>query len=452
MTSSSAPLGWLGIVRLGLVQTALGSIVVLTTTTMNRVMVVELALPAVLPGALVAFHYVLQFLRPRWGHGSDIGQRRTPWILGGMVTLAAGGTGAALATALMAQNFFAGLALAILSFALIGAGVGAAGTTLLTFLAMRVAPERRGAAATIVWMMMIFGFAVTTVTAGHFLDPYSGQRLVAITATVAALAVLLTVLAIWHMEERTAPGAASTAAVRKQTNFKASLSEVWHEPQTRRFTIFVFVSMIAYSMQELIIEPFSALLFDLTPGQTTKLGGLQHSGVFLGMALVAVSGSVLRLPVTLRTWTAGGCLASGLALAALVVSGNLADERLMRAAIFALGFANGAFAVAAIGSMMQLASQGAKDREGVRMGLWGAAQAIAFGSGGFTGTVLADLLRKSLGEPVAAYAIVFTLEALLFAVSAVLAWRAIERSGQGQARSNRSLRPVVFETGSGVAS
>ena len=78
------PLGWLGIIRLGLVQTALGSVVVLTTSTLNRIMVVELALPAMLPGALVGLHYVLQVLRPRLGHGSDVGGRRTPWIVGGM--------------------------------------------------------------------------------------------------------------------------------------------------------------------------------------------------------------------------------------------------------------------------------------------------------------------------------------------------------------------------------
>ncbi len=68
----SAPLSWIGILRLGLVQTALGAIVVLTTSTINRVMVVELALPAAVPGALVGLHYALQILRPRWGHGSDV--------------------------------------------------------------------------------------------------------------------------------------------------------------------------------------------------------------------------------------------------------------------------------------------------------------------------------------------------------------------------------------------
>jgi len=94
------PLGWLGIVRLGsawcrlgLVQAGLGAVVVLATATLNRVMVIELALPALIPGALVAFHYGVQVLRPRLGYGSDLGGRRTPWILGGMAALAVGGAG-----------------------------------------------------------------------------------------------------------------------------------------------------------------------------------------------------------------------------------------------------------------------------------------------------------------------------------------------------------------------
>ena len=83
-----AQFGWLGVVRLGLVQAALGAIVVLTTSTLNRVMVVEMALPALLPGLLLAWHYVVQMARPRMGHGADQGRRCTPWILGGMVILA----------------------------------------------------------------------------------------------------------------------------------------------------------------------------------------------------------------------------------------------------------------------------------------------------------------------------------------------------------------------------
>src|SRR3974390_3279784 len=98
MTQSS-PLSWFGIVRLGLVQTALGSVTVLTMATLNRVMVVELALPSTLPGLLVGLHYAMQLLRPRLGYGSDLGGRRPPWTIGGMALHAVGGAPAAGATA-----------------------------------------------------------------------------------------------------------------------------------------------------------------------------------------------------------------------------------------------------------------------------------------------------------------------------------------------------------------
>ena len=135
---ASRGLGWFGIARLGLVQAALGAVVVLTTSTLNRVMVVELALPALLPGLLVALHHAVQVSRPRMGFGSDVGGRSTPWIMGGMAVLALGGFGAALGTVLMGTQRGAGIALAVLSFALVGLGVSAAGTSLLVLLAKRV--------------------------------------------------------------------------------------------------------------------------------------------------------------------------------------------------------------------------------------------------------------------------------------------------------------------------
>lgn len=444
-------LGWIGIVRLGLVQTALGAIVVLTTSTMNRVMVVELALPAVLPGALVAFHYVLQFLRPRWGYGSDIGGRRTPWILGGMITLALGGAGAAIATAWMTTNVAAGIALAIVSFAAIGAGVGAAGTTLLAFLATRVGEDRRGAAATIVWLMMIAGFVVTTIIAGHFLDPFSPERLVAVTSAVSAIAVLVTVIALWRMEDDAAGQAAIEARKHiEKRPFRQALSEVWSEPQARRFTIFVFISMLAYSMQDLILEPFAGIVFGMTPGESTKLAGVQHGGVFSGMILVALAGSAGLGIGSLRSWTIAGCLASAMALLTLVASGTGGPDWPLRATVFALGLANGAFAVSAIGSMMQLAGSGAKSREGVRMGMWGAAQAVAFGSGGFLGAVGVDVIRQFVDQPVTAYTTVFFIEAVLFVVAAGLAAKAIapdKKSARSDAQlENTSL--AKFQRGS----
>ena len=192
--------GWGSIARLGLVQAALGAVVVLTTSTLNRIMVVELGLPALLPGFLVALHYLVQVTRPRMGHGSDTSGRRTPWIIGGMLLLGAGGLVAALATVWMSTQRNAGIALAVLAFVMIGLGVSASGTSLLVLLAKRVAPGRRAVAATVVWMMMIAGFAVTAGLAGHLLDPYSATRLLMVTGGVSVAAVCITMLALYRLE------------------------------------------------------------------------------------------------------------------------------------------------------------------------------------------------------------------------------------------------------------
>ena len=426
--SSGNGLSWLQIVRLALVQTALGAMVVLTTSTMNRVMVVELALPAIVPGALVGIHYALQMLRPAFGHGSDGGRRRTPFIIAGMAVLGLGAVGAAAATALMSLSPAAGILAAMLAFVLIGAGVGAAGTNLLTLVATHVADRRRGPAATLMWIMMIAGFAVTTGLAGRFLDPYSPSRLIAVTAVVCAIAFLVSALAVSGVEKSSAATTNAHIAPAKPA-FRAAVGEVWREPQTRRFTIFVFISMLAYSAQDLILEPFAGIVFAMTPGETTQLSSAQHGGTVIGMVLVAVLGPLLarRFPAILTGLSVAGCLGSALALGLLAASGVAPGGFALSPLVFALGLCNGVFAVAAIARMMGLAREGAVGREGVRMGVWGASQAIAFGLGGFLGTVAVDLTGLIVGQSGLAYTLVFAAEAVLFLISARLAIDAVTR-------------------------
>lgn len=417
---------WWQIFRLGVVQACLGAVVVTTTSTLNRVMVVELALPALLPGALVALHYLVQMLRPRLGHGSDVTARRTPWIVGGMAVLAAGGVLAALATVWMGSSPAAGIALAVAAFVLIGLGVGAAGTSLLVLLAKRVAADRRAAAATAVWLMMIVGFAVTAGVSGKLLDPYTPARLLQVCGGVCALALCLSLLAVWGVETAQSPAAPAEAeAEAAKPSFRDALAQVWADSDARRFTVFVFVSMLAYSAQDLILEPFAGMVHGYTPGESTQLSGVQHGGVLMGMLMAAFAGRRLagRALGSLRGWVVGGCIASAAAMAGLVAAGLLGPAWPLRATVFVLGVSNGAFSIAAIGAMMALATQGEPGREGVRMGLWGAAQAVAFGMGGLLGAAASDVARRLIGTPAEAYASVFALEGLLFLVAAALAWR-----------------------------
>ncbi len=414
-------LSWLSIFRLGLVQLCLGAVVVLTTSTLNRLMVVEMALPALLPGLLVGLHYGIQISRPNWGFLSDTGGNRSRFIVLGMAVLALGGFLAALAVTLFAGSFAAGLALSLLAYAMIGLGVGAAGTSLLALLATATLPRRRAAAATITWLMMIFGIAMTATLVGRALSPYSPELLLKIVGIVCAAALTLTLLAVAGIEARCPPASATDA---RRVRFREGLAEVWRETRARDFTIFVFLSMVAYFMQELILEPFAGLVFAYSPSQSTTLSGAQNGGVFCGMLLVGIAATGLKIG-SLRAWVVAGCLGSALALGAITLAGLLRFEAALGPAVMLLGVFNGMFAVAAIGAMMALAGEGCCAREGTRMGLWGASQAMAAGFGGLLGAVLVDLGRLFMDAP-AAFGTVFTVEAGLFVAAAALAAKTID--------------------------
>jgi BCD family chlorophyll transporter-like MFS transporter len=431
-TPETTYLTWPQIARLGLVQASLGSIVVLTTSLLNRVMVIELALPAILPGALVAIHYFIQLIRPRMGFGSDQTRRASPWIRGGILVLASGGVLAAASTILLSNSVVLGIALATVAFLMIGIGVSSSGTALLVLLAKRVEPKKKAAAATCVWLMMIFGFAFTASVSGKFLTPFSFERLLMVSSTVSVIAVIVTFLAIWGIESPVTKNqqlATKADEIESEgpskASFREAFAEVWKESRVRSFTWFVFVSMLAYSSQDLILEPFAAVAFGFTPAETTTLSGLQNGGVLIGMLFLAfiTSKAKSQTLTSLSTWTIGGCLASALAMLGLVLSGPIANVIFFQVAVFLLGIFNGAFSIAAIGSMMQFASIGSARREGVRMGIWGASQAMAFGLGGIIGTGLSDIARIVLGDPASAYAFVFLLEGVLFVVAAYLSYQ-----------------------------
>jgi BCD family chlorophyll transporter-like MFS transporter len=435
MTNTHSPraFGWWQVARLGVVQACLGAMVVVATSTLNRIMVVELALPALVPGLLVGFHYVVQMVRPRMGFGADQGRRCSPWMLAGVVILALGGTLASWATAWMAHSFMQGLALCLVAFALIGLGVSACGTSLLALMAKRVPEDMRAPAATTVWVMMIMGFAITAVTVGKLIEPYSPERVIEVTAGLGVLITVLTALSLWRLEgnpQTLSTGAQAVSAedaprARDMRQFRQALAEAWADPQAKLFTVFVFLSMLAYSSQDLILEPFAGAIFGMSPGETTQLSGVHHSGVLGGMLWVALVGSRFaagRLG-SVQFWMVAGCLLSAVAMTGLIVAGLQGGAWPLKANIVLLGLANGAFSIAAITTMMRLANAGNGSSQGTRMGLWGAAQALAFGLGGVLGTALSDLAHSLLAAPGWAYSSVFTFEAVLFVVSAMCAIR-----------------------------
>lgn len=420
--TGEAGFGWIAIARIGMVQASIGALVMMATTVLNRLMVVEYALAAAIPAGLVAWHYAVQLCRPLWGHGSDKGRARAPWIIGGVAVLAGAMLLATQATLLMVPSPVLGFGLAIIAYTLIGVGVGAGGTSALALLASGVAPRRRAAAAALTWIMMVAGIVAAAITVGQLLKPFSPERLMWVASGLALVMICVTVLATFRLE-RQAGQFAETAKSGPTPDFRSALREIWAEKAARRFTIFIFVSMIAFSMQDLILEPFGGLIFDMSPGQSTQLGGTHQAGILLGMIITGIGGSAFAGDGKrdLRSWVVGGCLASAAGLGGLAMAAVHGPPWPLSINAFVLGLGNGVFAVAAIGTMMGLAGAGENTREGVRMGVWGASQAIAFGLGGLLGAVGVDVARRLLSDDGSAFQMIFAIEAGFFVLAAALA-------------------------------
>ncbi len=398
VVTGGAAFGWLGIVRLGLVQTALGAVVVLTTSVLNRLMVVEFALPATLSGILVGLYYAMQMTRPRMGHGSDVGGRRTPsivWRDGGAVCRCRprrgghrhDGWAAAAGACPCGPGLRAGRrggqrrrhrAAGAACGARRPRAQGSRGVDRLDHddRGLRADDGDRG-----------HGCSIPTPPAGWWRSP-------------AALPRWPSCWPCWPYSASRGPPRPATGAPRPPSpDFRTAAAQAWAEPEARHFTLFVFLSMLAYSAQDLVLEPFAGSVFGMTVGETTQLAAFQHGGVLVGMVFAAVIGGLAggRLSA-LRGWIQAGCVAAAVMLVALAGVGMAPGAVPLRVLYAALGLANGIFAAAAIAAMMQLARRGAAGRDGLRMGMFGAAQAIAFGLGGLAGTVLLDVAPPGRGQ------------------------------------------------------
>ena len=429
-------MNWFSILRLGLIQLCIGSSVVIPLSTLNRLMKVELALPATIAGFLIALHYAVQLTRVNWGYLSDKTQNRSQWIIFGMLILGIGGVLASASIPLIESNFAYGIMLALFSYTLIGFGVGAAGTPLLALLASYSSKSQKGFAASITFLMMILGLAITGITAGIILDPYSHQKLIKITASLAIITNILSFLSLKNLEKslRNNADARTPNAINYDVPFLEGIKKVWMEREARLFTIFIFISMGAFSMQDPILEPFAGEVFGFAVGESTKLDGFHKIGTLIGIILIILCLSKFRIGFgslsivknerlgSEKFWLITGCLFSAFSLIIISVLGlTYRDPGILNSVVFLFGISNGVFTAGILGTMLHLASRGSGDNNtGTRMGIWGAAQAYATMIAVFFSTVLVDILGLMMNSLPSVYGIVFLTAASFFIAAAFL--------------------------------
>jgi BCD family chlorophyll transporter-like MFS transporter len=444
--SEQLPLGRL--LRLSLFQISVGMAVVLLSGTLNRVMILEMSVPAWLVALMISLPLVTAPFRALIGHRSDhhhsvLGWKRVPYIWLG--TLLQFGGFAIMPFALLVlgegptQNVLAGTLGAGLAFLLAGAGLHTAQTAGLA-LANDLAPEEdRPRVVALLYVMLLVGMVASALIFGLLLDSFSPKRLIQVIQGAAALTMILNVIALWKQEPR--------IPLRGEAPQRPSLFEAWAEFRGKsnptRLLLAIGLGSAAFSMQDVLLEPYGGEVLGMTVGETTALTAFLAGGALLGFMLAARRLSAGAEPHRLA---AIGLLAGIWAFSAVIFAGTVESALLFRIGSFLIGFGGGLFAVGTLTAVMALASEGFS---GLALGAWGAVQATATGLGFLLGGALRDLiaglavkghLGEALKNSVAGYAAVYHIEIILLFLTLIAIGplaRHQERDNDGRALDRR---------------
>ena len=398
-------------IRLAGFPLGLGLASVLVSGTLNRVMIVELGFPAGLVGLFFALPLLVSPLRIWLGYHSDahplFGLRREPWIhLGALLA----GLGVAGAAWLVVRGSSAGLLpilLTMASFIAYGLGKNLSSNTFEALLADKFSGDARPRAVTFYKVAMFLGIMLGALLLGRFLSPFSVSRLLAVSITVALGGFLLSVLAVSGQEPR-GRAILSESSTARATPFMVTFKElIWPDPQVRRFFLYVILIVIGTLGQDVLLEPYAALVLGLSVGETSRLTAIWGAGTLLAMG---AAGAWLVKRLGFKQVVRIGLLLGIAVFTGLILSGAFQLTGLFLVLVFFLGISTGLSASGMLSAVIAFTSP---ERAGLLMGVWGVAHNLGQASGSLLTGVLVDLVRGFGGNPLTAYGLVFALEALL---------------------------------------
>jgi BCD family chlorophyll transporter-like MFS transporter len=372
------------LLRLSLFQVSVGMALVLLTGTLNRVMIVELDVPAWLVGLMVSIPVLIAPFRALIGFKSDthksvLGWRRVPYIWFG--TMMQFGGFAILPFALLVLTGDGhgspmwGEIGAALAFLLIGAGINTTQTAGLALANDLASEETRPRVVALLYVMLLLGMVVSALVFGSLLHDFTAKQLIQIIQGVAVITVVLNVIAMWKQEARNPKLTAKDAP-------RISFSQAWAQfsaaGRAKRLLVGVGLGSAAFSMQDILLEPFGGQVFGLNVGETTWLTATLALGTLAGFAISARRLSSGGDPYRLASL---GILAGIMAFAAVIFSPVLDMVSLFQTGAFFIGLGGGLFSVGMLTAAMDLASSGTGTMSGFALGAWGGVQATAAGIG-----------------------------------------------------------------------
>ena len=423
------------LLRLGLFQVSVGMATVLLLGTLNRVMIVELGVPATIVAIMIALPVVSAPFRAMLGHKSDnhkswIGWKRIPYLWFGSLWQMGGLAIMPFALIVLSGDHvhgpeWAGKALAGIAFLMTGIGMHMTQTAGLALASDRATEETRPRVVAMLYVMNLLGMAVSAVVLGLLLRDFDEIKLVRVVQGCGAATMILNLIALWKQEQVRPMSKAEMEETRPV--FAEGWRDLMAGGTAGRLLLVVMLGTMGFQMQDVLLEPYGAEILGLSVGSTTWLTACNAMGALIGFVL---AGRWMSQGQDMFRMSARGLLVGVVAFLLVIFAAPLQSTVMFYIGAWTIGLGAGLFAVSTLTAAMALPEHGHAGR-GLVLGAWGAAQATAAGlsiaiGGGLRDSVGAYAMEGHLGQifvtKTFGYAFVYQLEiVVLFATVLALA-------------------------------
>jgi MFS transporter, BCD family, chlorophyll transporter len=428
------------LLRLSLFQFVIGMVTALLVGTLNRVMIVELEVPAWWVALAVGLPMVFAPLRGLIGYRSDthpsvLGLRRIPYLWMGSLLLFGGLAILPFALLVLGDNqpgqVWVGRIGAALAFLLAGAGIQITQTAGMALASDLADEDKRPRVVAMLYTTLLLGLIVSSAVYGVLLQDYSPLRLIQVIQGSAVLVLVLNLVALWKQEARQA-----RRGQREAGGFGRHWRELMAQAQMRRFLWATALGSCAFGMQDIVLEPYGAQVLGLDVGDTSGLTAVGALGSLLAFGL---SARVLHRRIGACSLAGLGGLVGLFAFSMVIFSAPLQSVALFKAGVALVGFGGGLFSV---GMLVNAMTYGDSRLSGLALGAWGAVQATSAGLAMALGGVLRDgidalaqagHLGEALQSPVTGYSFVYHIEMYLLLV-VLIALGPMARRGMNRIR------------------
>jgi BCD family chlorophyll transporter-like MFS transporter len=447
VASAGLPLSRL--LRLTLFKFTMGLTTALMIGTLNRVMIVELSVPAWLVSLMLALPLLVAPFRAVTGYQSDVGWRRVPYMWGGTLIQFLGLAVMPFALLVLSGQGqvpvpdWVGQGAAGFAFLLVGAGLQTSQTAGLALATDQASEETRPRVVALLYTMLLVGAVSGSLIYSFLLAEFTPERLVQVVQGTALVVLALNGIALWKQEPRNPQRVAALKTV-----VQPAFREVWAQfialPQARRFLWATALGTMAFNMQDIVLEPYGGEILKLSVGATSALTAMLAAGGLLGFYL---AGRRLAKGVDPMRLAAYGALAGLPAFSAVIFSAPLDAGWLFRVGALGIGFGGGLFAVGTLFTAMRMEA----GFVGLALGAWGAVQSAAAGIAMFFGGALRDVVTgittqglwgPAMTDPSVGYSMVYHVEMLLLFITLVAIGPLVRRPRSFQSVVPKTLGPA----------